>query len=330
MNITELTRDNMKYIVGCSGGNDSIANIQFMIDRGLNFSVVYNDTGWSRDDWPARIKQIADWLFGLGVTFHITKSIGMEAIVRKNKGWPMPASKMQWCTEHLKEKPMTELLNKIDPDLDLICVTGRRREESINRSDLAEHQEESVKHGGRDVWNPLVRFDESMRDELINKTPFSVLPHQSMECYPCVCANKTDLQSMGIDDERINLIEKIETELGHTRYGKPRTMFRPYRAGYAVGIKEVLQWANIKGWKSSGYPEKYKIKGIDYTGYNMTGLKGKEAKDKYTFFLKGIDTQIQAGQDMSFDFSHHDAAYDIDKKEGVEFARQCDGGYCGS
>ena len=56
-----------KYIVGCSGGNDSLANIQLMIDKGLDFCVVYNDTGWAKSTWPKRIKRIADWLFGLEI-----------------------------------------------------------------------------------------------------------------------------------------------------------------------------------------------------------------------------------------------------------------------
>lgn len=320
----------MKYLVASSMGNDSIALIQFMIDGGYEFSVVYNDTGWARKDWPERVKKCASWLFEKGITLHVTPSIGMVNIVKKNKGWPMPASKMQWCTEHLKEKPTTELLERIDKGCELVCVTGRRREESVNRASLEEWQEESTKHGGRDVWNPLVRFNADMRNELINKTPFSVLSHQSMECYPCVCANKDDLKEMHLDEERIALIESVEVELGHTRYGKPRTMFRPYRAGFAVGIRQVFQWATEPNFKSPGYPEEYKIKGIDYTGYNMVGLKGKDAKDKYTGFLKNVEAQIKPGVEMVFDFSIHDDAYDIDKKTGVEVARQCDGGYCGS
>lgn len=286
-----------KYIVGCSAGNDSIALIQYMIDKGLDLSVVYNDTGWARDDWPKRVLKVSKWLFGLGVTFHVTKSEGMESLVRRKKGWPMPASAMQFCTQELKEKPNNELLARIDPDCELICVTGRRREESQNRADLAEHQEESSKHGGRDVWNPLVRHDEKMRDELIAKTPFDVLPHSSMECYPCVCANKTDLSKMPLGDSRIDLIESIEIDMGHTRNDKPRTMFRPYRVGGGVGIRQAVAWGRgERGFKSSYIPNEYKVKG----------------------------EQCEMFQGVS------DVAYEIETREGREFARQCDGGYCGS
>ena len=201
------------YLVACSAGNDSIALIQFMLDSGKSFSVVYNDTGWARDDWPARVNRVSQWCFNNGITFHITKSEGMEALVRRKKGWPMPASAMQFCTGELKEKPTLELLARIDPDCELTIVTGRRREESQNRRDLAQHQDESAKHGGRDVWNPLYIHNEAMRDVLIRKAGFEPLNHSSMECYPCVCANKTDLAAMPVDCSRIDEIEKIEIEM---------------------------------------------------------------------------------------------------------------------
>jgi 3'-phosphoadenosine 5'-phosphosulfate sulfotransferase (PAPS reductase)/FAD synthetase len=288
----------MKYIVTCSCGNDSIALVQWMHENhNGEFCVLYNDTGWARDDWPARVKNVADKCFSLGIAFYITKSVGMEAIVRKNKGWPMPASKMQWCTQHLKEKPSNEFYEKHDPECDSIIVTGRRRAESQNRASLDKHQHNSKKHGGRDVYNPLVCFDENERDEYIKRFGFEPLPHQSMECYPCVCANKTDLAQMPLDDTRIDLIEKIETDLGFTRNKKPRVMFRPYRVGGGVGIRQAIAWGRgERGFKSTFIPNEYKFKGE---------------------------------QCVMFE-SLTDVAYDIETKEGREFAKQCDGGFCGN
>lgn len=284
----------MDYLVACSGGNDSIALIRFMMDKKKDFGVVYNDTGWARGDWPKRIKQVSEWLFNNGIPFFVTQSEGMESLVRRKKGWPMPASAMQFCTKELKEIPTLSLLERIDPEKELTIVTGRRREESQNRADLPQWQDESPKHDGRECWNPLFRHDIETRDKLINRTPFDVLPHSSMECYPCVCANKKDMAAMSGDEERIAQIEKIELEMGHTRNGKPRTMFRPYRAGGGVGIRQVVQWGvGKRGWKAPYYPEEYKFKG------NATE-------------------------------SESDIAYDENTKEGREFARQCDGGFCGS
>ena len=288
----------IKYVVTCSGGNDSIALIQFMQERHKGeYCVLYNDTGWSRKDWPGRIKLIYDKCFDVGVVFHITKSVGMEAIIRKNKGWPMPASNMQWCTQHLKEKPSNEFYEKHDPNCDFIIVTGRRRAESQNRANLPLWQYESKKHGGRDVYNPIINFDEDERDIYIRRFGLDPLPHQSMECYPCVCANKSDLAQMPLDDERIDLIEKIEIDLGFTRNGKPRVMFRPYRVGGGVGIRQAIAWGRgERGFKSDYIPNEYKQKG-----------------DQCVMFE-----------------SVSDVAYEIETKEGREFAKQCDGGFCGS
>lgn len=335
----------MDYLVACSCGNDSIALIQFMHENKYSFGVVYNDTGWSREDWPARVKEVSGWCFERGIQFFITKSEGMEALVRRKKGWPMPASAMQFCTEELKEKPTSELLQKLDytevrvsvrgednlvidgaADWDLMLkvkrytnkkdankkpankvelelvsggeltiVTGRRREESQNRADLAQYQECSRKHGGRDVWNPLYLHDEQMRDELILRAGFEPLPHSSMECYPCVCANKKDMMQMAGDENRISKIESIEISMGFTSNGKPRTMFRPYRVGGGVGIRQAVQWGcGPRGWKAENVPEHY----------------------------------VFNGQETSA--SESDIAYDENTKEGREFARQCDGGFCGS
>ncbi|WP_100913523.1 phosphoadenosine phosphosulfate reductase family protein [Pseudoalteromonas spongiae] len=286
-----------KYLLTSSFGNDSVALIQLALNKGLDFEVVYNDTGWARKDWPKRVALFSSWLMEKGITLHITKSIGMAELVKKKKGWPMPASKMQFCTQELKEKPTEELLNKIDPDCELIIVTGRRREESQNRADLPLWQHESPKHGGRDVWNPLINHDEKQRDELIKQTGFEVLPHSSMECYPCVCANKDDLAQLLETPDRIDEIERLEIEMGFTRNQKPRVMFRPYRVGNGVGIRQAVLWgAGARGYKSGFIPNEYKIAG------------------EQCLMFEGIS----------------DIAYEINTREGREFARQCDGGFCGN
>lgn len=336
---------NIKYVVTCSGGNDSIALIQYMHENHKGeFCVLYNETGWAREDWPERIKKISEKCFNMGVQFYITKSIGMKAIVRKNKGWPMPASNMQWCTMHLKEIPSQEFYQKHDPTIlemtingepiekaatpeniewyksksnekdskkqpknkcsfsvvsgaGLIVVTGRRRAESQNRANLPLHQYESIKHGGRDVYNPIINFDESERDKYISKFGFDVLPHQSKECYPCVCSNKDDLAEIPLNDPKIDEIEGLEIELGFTRNGKPRTMFRPYRVGGGVGIRQAIAWGRgERGFKSDFVPNEYK----------------------------------HTGEQTEMFESVTDVAYDLETKEGRDFAKQCDGGFCGS
>jgi 3'-phosphoadenosine 5'-phosphosulfate sulfotransferase (PAPS reductase)/FAD synthetase len=280
----------MDFIVTCSGGNDSVALIQFMVDNHPSgFCVLYNNTGWARDDWADRISEIKERCIKLNIEFFETKSEGMVNLVKRKKGWPMPASKMQFCTSELKEKPSLEFYDRVDPDKQLSIVTGRRREESQNRASLALWNYESKKHGGRDVYNPLINHTKEMRDELIIKFGMAPLSHSSMECYPCVCANKKDLASMRKDDPRIDLIEAVEIEMGFTRNKKPRTMFRPYRVGGGVGIRQAIEWGHgERGYKSKSIPDKYIFRGYASDGEN-----------------------------------------DIAYSDKIDDIRQCDGGFCG-
>ena len=64
-----------------------------------------------------------------------------------------------------------------------------------------------------------------------------------MECFPCINSNRADLRLLAEDEERVAKIEAIETDMGFTSKGKPRTMFRPYRHMGATGIREVVKWA---------------------------------------------------------------------------------------
>lgn len=248
----------MTYFVLCSGGNDSIALIQFMLERNEPFHVVYNNTLWAVDWWPERMERVRQWVQASGNHYHETKSEGMKNMVRRKGGWPMPASKMQFCTGELKEKPSLALYAEVDPACDFDVVTGRRREESTNRADLPEWGYNSPKHGGRDVWNPLYRHTEVERDEILARSPFAKLATQSLECYPCINANKKSTVLREMPESRIAEIEAFELSLGKNGKGNCRTMFRPKRTGGAIGIRQVIEWARgERGWKSGGVPEAY-------------------------------------------------------------------------
>lgn len=281
------------HISTCSYGNDSIALIQFLINEGLDFAVLYNNTGWASDDWIYRVNEVNENLDLLEIPHYETQSEGMINLVKRKKGWPMPASNMQWCTQYLKEKPSNIFYESHDPECNFIVVTGRRREESQNRANLSIHEHNSEKHNGRDVWNPLALHDEQMRNDLIDQFGVEILPHSSRECWPCVCENREGLCQLSQDERRIDLIEVTEIEMGHTKNKKPRVMFRPYRHGDGVGIRQVIDWAKGgRGYKSLSMPDIYK--------YN----------------------------EMNFDL--FDGIHDEIYESTLENKRQCDGGFCGN
>lgn len=233
----------MEHVIFASYGNDSIALIRWAYENGLKgVSVLYSDTGWSADWWVDRVEKGESLAKSYGFSTARTKSEGMLDLVRRKKGWPAGGGMGSFCTAELKVLPALEWLEINDPKAEAICLTGVRREESGHRSDAPEHTADSERHGGRDLWQPLVRHTEEMRDALIKRAGFDVLPHRSMECFPCVNANIDDLRML--TDDRIDLIDITEQELGFTSKGKPRVMFRPARHKGATGIRSVVEWAS--------------------------------------------------------------------------------------
>ena len=228
------------YVLFVSYGNDSIALIQWANERGLkNCATVYSDTGWAADYWPARVHKAETWAQGLGFSVFQTESEGMPALVARKKAWPRGGGgKFQFCTEALKKAPARAWLDQHDPKKEATCMNGVRRSESRNRIDAPEWVYESADHGGRELWSPLVRHTVDMRDALILKTPFDVLPTKSKECWPCVNAGKRELRHL--EPERIRLIESIETDAGVNKKGNARVMFSPKRHNGAIGIRLVV------------------------------------------------------------------------------------------
>lgn len=229
------------YVLFASYGNDSIALIQYAhINKIQDVHVVYSDTGWAAPWWGKRVLQGETLAASYGFTCYRTKSEGMIPLVKRKKGWPMGGGGA-FCTAELKVLPGLAWLEEHDTDCEATCLTGVRRAESANRATAPEWVTESEIHGGRELWQPLVRHSDEERNRLILDAGFEVLPHRSMECYPCVHANRDDL--LLLDKDRIELIDITEQEMGFNSKGNYRAMFRPKRHKGAVGIKSVIEWA---------------------------------------------------------------------------------------
>lgn len=51
------------YVIFASGGNDSIALVQWALKKQLrNVAVAYSNTGWASPEWPARIERFKTWV----------------------------------------------------------------------------------------------------------------------------------------------------------------------------------------------------------------------------------------------------------------------------
>lgn len=243
----------MLLVVSVSWGNDSVALVQWLHERFASgvydqrkYEVVcvYSDTGWASHEWPARVTRGEDLARSYGFDVVHLQTEGFVQLARRKKGFPRQG--MQFCTQELKMKPILAFLDRVDPDRDAIVAVGIRRAESKARSQWPEEVPNSPNHGGRDAWFPLVRVSHAERDALLARARFESLPYRSKECSPCINSNRADLRLL--TEARIAEIEAIEAAMGHTGEGKPRTLFRPYRHGGAVGIREVVRWA----WSERG------------------------------------------------------------------------------
>lgn len=219
-------------VISSSYGNDSVALIQWAAEHGLkDVTVAYCDTGWASPDWPQRVYKGELLANFCGFKTVKCKSMGMAELVRMKKGWP--GNGQQFCTAHLKGVPFLEWIDEADPDRKAVVLIGKRRAESENRKDTPEFIESSEHHGGRKVWHPLYLHTDLSRNELLRRAGFEPLPHRSLECNPCVNANRSDF--MRLTSGEIERVNDLECEIG-----KP--MFRPKRFN-AMGIHGVIKWA---------------------------------------------------------------------------------------
>lgn len=220
------------HIISSSYGNDSVALIRWVYEAGLSgVHVVYCNTGWAAPWWPIRVEKMSAIARSYGFQTHEAASIGMEELVRMKKGWP--GNGQQFCSAHLKGVPFLQWADEADPDCKAVVMIGKRREESRERAHTPEFIAASDYHGGRKVWHPLYQHTEAERNALLSRCGVKPLPHRSLECNPCVNANRTDF--LRLSPGEIERVNDLEVEIA-------QPMFRPKRFG-ALGIHGVIAWA---------------------------------------------------------------------------------------
>jgi 3'-phosphoadenosine 5'-phosphosulfate sulfotransferase (PAPS reductase)/FAD synthetase len=219
-------------VISSSYGNDSIAMIQWAHEQGLpNVWVAYNDTGWAAPWWPQRVAKGEALAKSYGFEVVRIESVGMQNLVRERQGFP--GNGMQFCTSELKIFPFLKWIDGTDPYNQAVILIGKRRVESKKRADTPEFIESSETHGGRKVWHPLYLHSDEERNVLLQRAGFEVLQHRSLECNPCVNANRGDF--LRLTPGEVERVNDLEVEIA-------KTMFRPKRFN-ALGIHGVITWA---------------------------------------------------------------------------------------
>lgn len=227
----------LAYVISASYGNDSLAMIQWVHEACLDLvgsvAVVYCDTGWSAPNWHRRVEEGEAFAKTLGFKTVRLDSMGMGELVRMKKGWP--GNGQQFCTQWLKGLPFLNWIDEVDPNCKATVLVGKRRDESPARANTPEFVDSSEYHGGRRLWHPLYLHSTAERNALLSRAGIVPLAHRSLECNPCVNANRGDFKRL--TPKEITRVSELEVEIG-----KP--MFRPKRFN-AVGIYGVMMWANF-------------------------------------------------------------------------------------
>jgi hypothetical protein len=273
----------MKNIISISGGNDSIAMLQWVIENREHFedeefTAVYVNTGWAVSWWADRVAKVKQFCENNNIYFYeISAPLGFEELVRKKGIFPNRIQK--YCTFELKIKPMVNWRKEMKfTNKNSRILIGVRADESAARS-------ETVSLGERDGYEaiyPLAYLNDVKRDELIVRSGFDVLPTRSSECHPCIYeASKTALRR--IEPDRVELISALEKDLSdytnakrklnkHPKYD-PTEVFGMFNSknlggnGGKGGIKEQIKWAkSARGKYTLGQEDMFCDDQIGYCG----------------------------------------------------------------
>jgi aryl carrier-like protein len=247
-----------KNLISISGGNDSIAMLQWVIENREHFpdeefQALYVNTGWAISWWADRMLKVRDFCTANDIKYNETGAdLGFEELVRKKGIFPNRMQK--YCTFELKVKPSVKWRkeNKMTPKNTQI-LTGVRADESARRSKYTS----TDILDGYDTVNPIVYLSDDERNELVIRAGFKVLPHRSCECHPCIYeASKEKLRN--IEPDRVELIANLEKDISdytnakrklqkHPKY-KPGEVFGMFNSAHlgegTAGIKEQVKWAH--------------------------------------------------------------------------------------
>jgi hypothetical protein len=233
-----MDENGMKNIISISGGNDSIAMLQWVIENrdffgDEEFTALYCNTGWAISWWGGRMQKVAAFCQSNNINYAETSAkLGFEDLVRKKGIFPNRLQK--YCTFELKVKPQLKWRkeNKFTTKNTRLFI-GVRADESKARSNTTSLGEREGYEAG-----------------------FEVLPTRSSECHPCIY-EFTKIKLRNIEPDRVELIANLEHDISdfqnakrklrkHDKYD-PKDRFGMFNAsniGGQGGIKEQIRWAN--------------------------------------------------------------------------------------
>lgn len=268
-----------KNIISISGGNDSIAMLQWVIEnrehfKGESFAAAYVNTGWAISWWADRMEKVKAFCEANDIEYHeIDPGIGFEELVREKGIFPNRLQK--YCTRELKIKPQIKWRreHKFKPNNTRLFI-GVRADESKARQNTVSIGEQD----GYESVFPLAYLDSDQRNAYIERSGFDVLPTRSNECHPCIYET-TKAAIKNIEPDRVELIAELEKDITdftnakrklqrHPKYNPNEIfgMFNSRNIGTGTGgIHEQVRWANSPRGKYA--PEQEEMFCEDQAGY---------------------------------------------------------------
>lgn len=211
----------MQYIIIGNFGNHSLAAMQALLEKDLaGIHFFYVETGWAASSWTARVSACAEYARKQGVMVHTLSSQATfaEMVIDRKQ---FPSRKFQWCASFLKGLPILTHLDDFDPACEAFIVSGKRQLDSRRYANLQEFEQQDDLYQGRTLWYPLWQTGHEEFSALIKRTGFSPLPHQSLECSPCIHANLGELKNL--DALALQRLDQLEQRIDQTMFQQPIT-----------------------------------------------------------------------------------------------------------
>ncbi|WP_052403152.1 phosphoadenosine phosphosulfate reductase family protein [Legionella massiliensis] len=213
-----------QHIIIGNFGNHSLAVMQALIERAVpELHFLYVDTGWAAASWPERIAACTAYAEKQGVEVHQLKAqASFSEMVVDRKQFPSP--KFQWCASFLKALTILNHLDNCDPSCEALIVSGKRQQDSRRYANLQEFDYEDEYYQGRTIWYPLWQTSNDEFVGLIERAGFQLLPHQSLECSPCIHSRLEELSQ--IDPQAQARLEALEEQIGQAMFQYPINQLR--------------------------------------------------------------------------------------------------------
>lgn len=243
----------MLRIVSVSGGKDSTALYLWALDQwGKDgFRAVFADTGHEHPVTYNYLRNLPDMAKGPVIEWVKEDfSDRLKAQGKEPSGNPFldmmlwkgraPSTKAQFCTEHVKLRPIRAWLESERNGSDVEMYVGIRAGESPKRAVMPE-REWSNFYDDTEIIRPLLRWTEKqvfdyLESKGVPPNPLYAYGSSRVGCYPCIHSRKSELA--GMPDWAWEKLQEWENRIGRSWFaaGTDPTVFIP-------SVQQVREWA---------------------------------------------------------------------------------------